>query len=358
MMANMGLNRFAPQASDRGAPGANGNGDEYMRLEELHDSDDAAYSPVFSPPRYPGYAPLPDGGEVPLSAVTAESASDDHFSPVPSMISRRRERPRYDEEDGMKIGARALASPPPHERAAHSHSRHAHAPTEESHDSVFSESSGATGATGLMDTRPQLSSSTSTIVTAVTAVTTPPMGTDDMLMTLLAGQALVDCRELSSATATWEDIDLWKKELRLLSARVEDAQTRYQREERILTAARSLQKLNQTNKRLSRQTIASMEDAEKRVERARKVRYSYTGSSLLLTPLRTCSSSEIAKPTSGGNCTSTGRAHWSGRCSAWSAHTPRRSRACRWTCKQPSRTGTTSSTRLPPWTGASRFRQR
>lgn len=50
-------------------------------------------------------------------------------------------------------------------------------------------------------------------------------------------------------------------------------QARHQREIKILTAARALQKLNGSNKRMSKQTMESLEQSEKRVEAAEKVYY-------------------------------------------------------------------------------------
>lgn len=51
-------------------------------------------------------------------------------------------------------------------------------------------------------------------------------------------------------------------------------QARHQREIKILTAARALQKLNGSNKRMSKQTMESLEQSEKKVEAAEKVYYS------------------------------------------------------------------------------------
>ncbi|KAL7423756.1 hypothetical protein Q5752_001339 [Cryptotrichosporon argae] len=93
-------------------------------------------------------------------------------------------------------------------------------------------------------------------------------GSDEMLLTLLASQAAVDCELLP--VVGWEEVEAWKKELTLLSTRLESLQARHQREIKILTAARTLQKLNNTNKRMSRQTTESLEQSEKRVEAAEK----------------------------------------------------------------------------------------
>ncbi|WWD16501.1 hypothetical protein CI109_100927 [Kwoniella shandongensis] len=93
-------------------------------------------------------------------------------------------------------------------------------------------------------------------------------GSDEMLMTLLAGQAAVDCESLP--VGGWEEVESWKKELTLLENRLESLQSRHQREIKILTAARTLQKLNNSNKRMSKQTMESLEQSEKRVEAAEK----------------------------------------------------------------------------------------
>jgi hypothetical protein len=109
-------------------------------------------------------------------------------------------------------------------------------------------------------------------------------GSDEMLMTLLAGQAAVDCAPFG--VASWEDVEGWKKvclsfwdvvvsltpqELTVLTTRLESLNARYQRETKILTAARTLQKLNNTNKRMSKQTTEHLEQAEKRADTAERV---------------------------------------------------------------------------------------
>ncbi|WWC87888.1 uncharacterized protein L201_002786 [Kwoniella dendrophila CBS 6074] len=96
-------------------------------------------------------------------------------------------------------------------------------------------------------------------------------GSDEMLLALLAGQAAVDCERLP--IGGWEEVEGWKKELSILSNRLESLQSRHQREIKILTAAKTLQKLNNSNKRMSRQTMESLEQAEKRVEAAEKEVY-------------------------------------------------------------------------------------
>lgn len=57
----------------------------------------------------------------------------------------------------------------------------------------------------------------------------------------------------------------------MLTNRLDALIARHQREIKILTAARTLQKLNNTNKRMSKQTSESLEQAEKRVDAAEKV---------------------------------------------------------------------------------------
>ncbi|WVO13271.1 hypothetical protein L204_100884 [Cryptococcus depauperatus] len=93
-------------------------------------------------------------------------------------------------------------------------------------------------------------------------------GSDEMHLTLLAGQAAMDCE--GKEVGTWEEVGDWKKELSLLASRLDSAQSRHQRESKILTAARALQKLNNSNKRMSKQTTESLEQAEKKVEAAER----------------------------------------------------------------------------------------
>jgi hypothetical protein len=57
----------------------------------------------------------------------------------------------------------------------------------------------------------------------------------------------------------------------MLSSRLETQIAKYQREQKILTAARTLAKLNMNNKRMSKQTSDSVEVAEQRVSEAEKV---------------------------------------------------------------------------------------
>lgn len=58
----------------------------------------------------------------------------------------------------------------------------------------------------------------------------------------------------------------------MLSSRLEQQTSKHQREQKILTAARTLAKLNSHNKRMSKQTSDSVEVAEQKVADAEKVR--------------------------------------------------------------------------------------
>ena len=61
------------------------------------------------------------------------------------------------------------------------------------------------------------------------------------------------------------------QELSMLSSRLEQQISKHQREQKILTAARTLAKLNSHNKRMSKQTSDSVEVAEQKVADAEKV---------------------------------------------------------------------------------------
>lgn len=58
----------------------------------------------------------------------------------------------------------------------------------------------------------------------------------------------------------------------MLTSRLSSAVARHQREQKMLTAARTLAKLNSTSKRLSKQTSESVEVSEKKAADAEKVR--------------------------------------------------------------------------------------
>lgn len=89
-----------------------------------------------------------------------------------------------------------------------------------------------------------------------------------MLLSLLAGQAVIDCS--SMRVGGWEEVDTWKNELSMLNARLDTQVSRYQREKKILTAARTLAKLNEHNKRMSKQTTESLDQAELKAAEAEK----------------------------------------------------------------------------------------
>jgi hypothetical protein len=57
----------------------------------------------------------------------------------------------------------------------------------------------------------------------------------------------------------------------MLTSRLSQSVARHQREQKILTAAKTLAKLNGANKRLSKQTVESLEVAEKKAAEAEKV---------------------------------------------------------------------------------------
>lgn len=118
-------------------------------------------------------------------------------------------------------------------------------------------------------------------------------GSDEMLMALLASQAALDCQDMP--VGGWEEVDDWKKvcrlyrvvfitvayadsqtvfdgqELSMLTSRLSSQTARFQREQKILTAARTLAKLNHSNKRMSKPTMESLEAAELKSTEAEKV---------------------------------------------------------------------------------------
>lgn len=180
---------------------------------------------------------------------------DDRFTPMPARSTRRQRTTRQD-----TLGRDALESPPLTVRV------------EEESFGFTSGSGGSGSGSGLSLGRGTLESSTSTAPTTITVATpalSPTMGSDEMLFALLAGQAAVDCSQLP--IGGWEEVEGWKKELELLSTRLEALQARHQREVKILAAARTLQKLNSSHKRMSKATMESLEQSEKRVAEAEKV---------------------------------------------------------------------------------------
>ncbi|KAJ9125441.1 hypothetical protein QFC22_000402 [Naganishia vaughanmartiniae] len=97
----------------------------------------------------------------------------------------------------------------------------------------------------------------------------------DLLMSLMAGQAAMDNQNMP--ISSWDQAEEWKKELSMLSSRLETQIAKHQREQKILTAARTLAKLNVNNKRMSKQTSVSVEVAEQRVTEAEKEMLSLQG---------------------------------------------------------------------------------
>lgn len=109
--------------------------------------------------------------------------------------------------------------------------------------------------------------------TAAPVSSTPDAGfhrdPNELLMTLLAGQAAMDCQGMP--VYRWEEVEEWKKELNMLSSRLAAQVAKHQREQKILTAAKTLAKLNVGNKRMSKQTVESVEVAEQKAADAEKV---------------------------------------------------------------------------------------
>ncbi|GFZ42574.1 hypothetical protein JCM24511_00290 [Saitozyma sp. JCM 24511] len=93
---------------------------------------------------------------------------------------------------------------------------------------------------------------------------------DEMMLALLASQAAVDCERLP--IGAWEDVESWKKASAAVLTTTNNVWTR---DVGLMMAcrncpARTLQKLNNQNKRMSKQTMESLEQSEKRVEAAEK----------------------------------------------------------------------------------------
>ncbi|WOO83940.1 uncharacterized protein LOC62_05G007457 [Vanrija pseudolonga] len=244
-------NRFPDTSEDEMSPG---NGDHgYAQLGD-DDDDGADRDDQLG-------APEPDPRALRRS---------DTYTRLPER--KRTLRQRTAELDDHGPSAIHAPSPPPFSRALDSTDTSFTSPLSPSFSAERLPHVGGSGSGG--GGGGALSSSTSTAATALTNIsaatelTSPTYGSDEMLMALLASQATVDCESMS--IGAWEEVEGWKKELSLLATRLDALQTRHQREVKILTAARTLQKLNQTNKRISRQTMESLEQSEKRVEAAEK----------------------------------------------------------------------------------------
>lgn len=218
-----------------------------------------------SEPRRPSYALSGGRSEgSPSPPLQTSKRESDHFTRVPRP-SRTRSKRRPQHRD--KIASRALVSPPPFERRQ---------PMED-HQESSAASAGTSATTATFMTNMDLSTlSNSTGSTAPTTITNGTssrpstfLDNDEMHLALLAGQAAIDCNELP--ISTWDEVETWKKELSLLSSRLNSLHARHKREVKILTAARTLQKLNTANKRMSRHTMESLEQSERRVAEAEKV---------------------------------------------------------------------------------------
>ncbi|KZV94224.1 hypothetical protein EXIGLDRAFT_835103 [Exidia glandulosa HHB12029] len=105
-----------------------------------------------------------------------------------------------------------------------------------------------------------------------TPVAAPLLDTrDEMLMSLLASDALVDCRDLQ--VLSFEEIEELKKEQQVLSSRVEALTKKLTLETKIRDAAMSLQNLNQSHKRMSKPTTEQLDVANRKVDMAQKELY-------------------------------------------------------------------------------------
>lgn len=253
------------------------------RLQEL----DATFSRLHNRPTEPlsGLAEEEDDLDNPDTFVVsspppaeARKRESDHFTRVPRPSRSRSNRVR--DKRRSKIDQRALASPPPLERRPLTDPT---APAEDYHESSAASAgtswTSRTAGTNItaMDLSALSHSTGSTAPTTITNGTSSRPQTyldnDEMHLALLAGQAAVDCDKLP--ISNWEEVELWKKELTHLSNRLDTLQARHQREVKILNAARTLQKYNVANKRVSRQTMESLEQSERRVAAAEKVSQSF-----------------------------------------------------------------------------------
>ncbi|EJD48518.1 hypothetical protein AURDEDRAFT_112954 [Auricularia subglabra TFB-10046 SS5] len=105
-----------------------------------------------------------------------------------------------------------------------------------------------------------------------TPVTLPVLDTrDEMLMSLLASDALVDSRDLQ--VLSFEEVDELKKEQQVLASRVEALTKKLALETKIRDAALSLQNLNQSHKRMSKPTTEQLDVANRKVDNAQKELY-------------------------------------------------------------------------------------
>lgn len=96
-----------------------------------------------------------------------------------------------------------------------------------------------------------------------------PLNTrDELLISLLASQAVVDSRDFEILGS--EDVDELKKEHRVLTSRLEAMSKKLVLETKIRDAAISLTKVNASHKRVSKQSDEQLEAANRRVDAAQK----------------------------------------------------------------------------------------
>ncbi|KAF8165610.1 Up-regulated during septation-domain-containing protein [Crassisporium funariophilum] len=91
---------------------------------------------------------------------------------------------------------------------------------------------------------------------------------DELLMSLMASEAVIDCREYEILSA--EDVEELKKEHTVLTSRLGAMTKKLALETKIRDAALSLSKINATHKKISKQTSDQLDAANARVESAQK----------------------------------------------------------------------------------------
>ncbi|KAK0206871.1 Up-regulated during septation-domain-containing protein [Desarmillaria ectypa] len=91
---------------------------------------------------------------------------------------------------------------------------------------------------------------------------------DELLLSLLASDAVVDSREFE--ILSFEEVDELKKEHQILMSRLGATEKKLTLETKIRDAAVSLSKVNQSNKKMSKQTEEQLESANRRVDIAQK----------------------------------------------------------------------------------------
>lgn len=91
---------------------------------------------------------------------------------------------------------------------------------------------------------------------------------DELLLSLLASDAVVDSREFE--ILGFEEVDELKKEHQILMSRLGAMEKKLTLETKIRDAAVSLSKVNQSNKKMSKQTEEQLESANRRVDIAQK----------------------------------------------------------------------------------------